>query len=75
MEVLLAKDIAPEAFDDSESYSDDENRVEDMVDDLEYDVFNLTAVNSHPFAAVNDESREEMIIDATARATRLLVKK
>jgi regulator of ribosome biosynthesis len=63
--------------DDDSNYEDDDDDGEDgedVVDDLEYDVYNLTALNTHPFIC-NDENREEAIKMATERATQLLVKR
>jgi hypothetical protein len=61
---LRAKDIAPAAYsDDSASGSSDDEgatNVEDVVDDLTYDIRNLTACNySGLLIPTNEQEREE----------------
>lgn len=70
---LHATDIIPDLYDESGS---DENDVdnEDHVNDLKYDVFNLLACDNHALRIEND-NLEEVLCDATQRATQLLVQK
>jgi hypothetical protein len=66
--VVSARDIIPTLYDDGSR--------EDLVDDLKYDVKNLTACNYHAMRSTDDEDeREEMILEAATRATQLLVKR
>jgi hypothetical protein len=67
--VVSARDILPSLY-------DDENGREDVVDDLKYDLRNLTACNYHEIRSTDDdEEREDMIFEAATRATQLLVKR
>lgn len=83
-EVVSARDILPNLYENSgnndEDYEVDENEdhEEDIVDDLTYDVYNLTACNYHPIAIQDDstnEQREDLFLDLTARSTQFLVKR
>lgn len=67
MATLSAEDIIPDLYNTDES-----NIVEDIVDDLEYDLFNLVAINKHPLPQ-SDDFNEAMKSEAR-RATQLLVK-
>ncbi len=68
---------------DEENYDETEqsvasanaDRKEDTVDDLNYDLYNLTAKNMHPLVWKNDNERESVILSATLRAARLLYAK
>jgi regulator of ribosome biosynthesis len=79
MSKVRAKDLVPEAFEsssDSDNESDDSGRLEDVVDDLTYDVRNLVACNYSGLLLPKDEDeREEFLVDATTRATQLLMKR
>jgi len=63
--------------------SDEENeevevvteRQEDVVDDLSYDLFNLTASCYHPLRWSSENDREETIRNAATRAAQLLFKR
>jgi len=75
---LKARDIAPAAYDDdSESGSSgDEGAkgVEDVVDDLTYDIRNLTACNySGLLIPVNEKEREEFLKQQAQRAAQLII--
>lgn len=48
---------------------------EDVVDDLNYDLFNLSAFSYHPLRWKNDSKRESVIIDESTRAVQLLYRK
>ena len=78
--MLRASEIAPEAYSDDEEseYAEGEgdSDVEDVVDDLTYDVYNLTATNSHTVRFFSDDTleRERVLFAATSRAAQLLVK-
>jgi hypothetical protein len=70
-EVLSAKDIIPNLYDDSVVESS-----EDVVDDLSYDVYNLAAFNYHTLRIpAGVEQRESTLLEATERATQLLIKR
>jgi regulator of ribosome biosynthesis len=77
--VIKAKDLIPDAYDEegSESDSDSESgRAEDIVDDLTYDVRNLTACNySGLLLPTDSDEREEFLVDQTTRAAQLLIKR
>lgn len=51
------------------------SRTEDVVDDLNYDGYNLTASSYHPLRWSSDSKREKVILEATSRAAQLLFKK
>lgn len=48
---------------------------EDVVDDLNYDLFNLSASSYHPLRWQNNSKRESVIIEETTRAVQLLYRK
>jgi hypothetical protein len=48
---------------------------EDVVDDLSYDLYNLSATNYHPIEWKKDSKRESNIMKATLRAAQLLYNK
>lgn len=89
--VISAKDLVPNLYDDDEvedeaddgqSDSSGIDRAsslhEDIVDDLTYDVRNLTACNYHPiFFDENghEESKEQVFIDIATRSTQLLLRR
>lgn len=75
---LRAKDIAPAAYsDDSASGSSDDEgaaRVEDVVDDLTYDIRNLTACNFSGLLIPTDEQeREEFLQQQAQRSAQLII--
>lgn len=80
--VISAKDLLPETFndgsDEEDQYSVDsegvENR-EDVVDDLEYDVYNLLACNYHAVRVLDNEDKEEVLKSQFTRSAQLLMKK
>ncbi|RYH31826.1 hypothetical protein EON65_01835 [archaeon] len=47
-------------------------RTEDIVDDLTYDLFNLTACSYHPLIWNSDEDKEQTILALANRASQLL---
>ena len=63
-EVVSAASIAPDAYDEYD---------EDIVDDLEYDVYNLVACDNHALNVT--DGIENSILAAATRATQLLVKR
>jgi hypothetical protein len=73
-----AEEIVPNLYNES---SDDEEDVvarsnkEDVVDDLTYDVYNLTACNYHPIRFEANVNKESVLKSASERATALLLKK
>jgi flagellar biosynthesis/type III secretory pathway M-ring protein FliF/YscJ len=74
-EVVSARDLVPEAYDEgSEEEEEVENR-EDIVDDLEYDLFNLSASNYHTVRLDKGTSLEELLVERTERAAQLIMKK
>ena len=48
---------------------------EDVVDDLNYDLFNLTASHYHPLVWKKVSKREEVLLEETQRAAQLLYNK
>ena len=50
-------------------------RTEDVVDDLNYDGYNLTASSYHPLRWTSDKKKDEVILEASTRAAQLLYKK
>mmetsp|Transcript_27878 Transcript_27878/g.28147 ORF Transcript_27878/g.28147 Transcript_27878/m.28147 type:complete len:348 (+) Transcript_27878:233-1276(+) len=70
---LTATDIIPNLYDSSALNSLDV--VEDKVDDLTYDIYNLVCCDYHTLRVPDDENCEATILQAAARATQLLVKK
>ena len=85
--VLRASEVAPNAYSDEEGSDiyndadvgemDRESDTEDLVDDLRYDVYNLTAVNSHAVRFPSEETlqKEQVLFVETHRATQLLINK
>lgn len=85
--VLRASEVTPHAYSDeegSDTYDDADtgkaDRVsepEDLVDDLRYDVYNLTAVNSHAIRFLSEDTlqKEQILFAETHRATQLLINK
>jgi hypothetical protein len=69
--------IASKYGESEEDFSDDEENepVEDVVDDLVYDAYNLVACNYHPLRFVDEDEREKVILEETDRAVSLLLKK
>lgn len=59
---------------DSEDEEGNENS-EDVVDDLEYDVYNLLASNYHAVRILPGENKEQVLQDNAQRAAQLLMKK
>lgn len=59
---------------DSEDEEGNENS-EDVVDDLEYDVYNLLASNYHAVRILAGENKEQVLQDNAQRAAQLLMKK
>jgi hypothetical protein len=87
---ISARDLVPNLYDDHEveeadddANSDSMDNVtssmhEDVVDDLTYDVFNLTACNYHPIVfdeQGNDAAKEQVFIDIATRSTQLLLRR
>ena len=74
--VVSATDILPTLYDNDEDLDGTRESHEDVVDDLNYDIYNLVAFNYHPVRIVgDDEEKEEAIMEAATRATQLLVKR
>ena len=65
-EVIHAEELVSDLY-------DNDNIVEDVVDDLNYDVFNLVARNYHSLP--ESENLEDMIRESVTRATQLLIKR
>jgi len=80
---LKARDVVPEAYEndagsgsDSDGSGSDDDRAEDVVDDLTYDVRNLTACSySGLLVPADKEEKEEFLADTTVRAAQLLLKR
>ena len=75
---VKAADLVPEAYDegsDSDAESEDsEQRQEDVVDDLKYDVRNMTAYNYSALLLPSKEHEKEAFIkDEATRATQLII--
>lgn len=74
--VVSATDILPTLYDDADDMEGTRESHEDVVDDLNYDIYNLVAFNYHPVKMPSDEEeREEAILEAATRATQLLIKR
>ena len=85
--VLRASKVSPHAYSDeegSDTYDDTdtgkldrESDTEDLVDDLRYDVYNLTAVNSHAIRFPSEDTlqKEQILFAETHRATQLIINK
>lgn len=78
---VSARDLLPGTFknesDEEETSSvDEENEnTEDVVDDLQYDVFNLLACNYHTIRILDEDDKEEVLQQQAQRAAQLLMKK
>lgn len=73
---VLATDILPSLYDNDEDLNGTRESHEDVMDDLNYDVYNLAAFNYHSVRITGEgEEREEALLDASIRATQLLVKR
>lgn len=73
---VLATDILPSLYDNEEDYDETRESHEDVVDDLNYDLYNLVAFNYHSVRLIgDDEEKEDTILEAATRATQLLVKR
>ena len=79
---VSAKDLLPKTFggesdeEDNSSMEYEENgNTEDIVDDLEYDVYNLLACNYHAIRVPEKEDKEEVFNAHFQRAAQLLMKK
>ena len=70
MSVAKATDIIPNLYED-----DDAINHEDIVDDLTYDVYNLTACNYHPLRILTDKQKERVLLDSSRRSCQLLIKR
>lgn len=66
-------DVDEEAV--SEQGEEDRNDHEDVVDDLNYDLFNLTASHYHPLVWKKDSKKEEVLLEETQRAAQYLYNK
>lgn len=73
--ISKATDLIPNLYDENEI--EEMSHAEDVVDDLTYDIFNLTACNYHPIRMVTTDSakRERILCEAARRATQLLVRR
>ena len=72
---VLATDILPSLYDNDDDMDTRESH-EDVVDDLNYDIYNLAAFNYHPIKIpAEEDEREEAILEAATRATQLLIKR
>ena len=61
-----------------ESDSADEEQIwpgEDLVDDLTYDVYNLTACNYHTIRLESKPNKEKQLLSLAQRSTQLLIKR
>lgn len=65
-----------ESDEEETSSVDEENEnSEDVVDDLQYDVFNLLACNYHTIRILDEDDKEEVLQQQAQRAAQLLMKK
>jgi regulator of ribosome biosynthesis len=67
--VVGAEDIV------NDLYDEDDSDQEDVVDDLNYDLFNLVARNYHSIPVSSGDDLESVLREHVTRATQLLVKK
>jgi len=67
--VVGAEDIV------NDLYDEDDSDQEDVVDDLNYELFNLVAKNYHSIPVSNGDNLENVLREHATRATQLLVKK
>lgn len=65
-EVLSAAELLPEL------YQTEEDRA---CDDLQYDLFNLSAADLHALPTAKGQAREDLLMEAAARTTQLLVRR
>jgi hypothetical protein len=73
---VLATDILSNLYDNDDDLKGNGESREDVVDDLNYDIFNLVAFNYHPVRFLgSEEDREDELLEAATRATQLLVKR
>jgi hypothetical protein len=79
---VSARDLLPKTFtgdsEEDEDFSGDEEEMEnreDVVDDLEYDVYNLLACNYHAVRVMDGEDKEEVLKNHFQRSAQLLMKK
>ena len=61
--------------DNDDNNDDGPENTEDVVDDLEYDVYNLVASNYHAIRFLDGEDKEKVIQDQAQRAAQLLMKR
>ena len=61
--------------DDEEEEDERRMNIEDDVDDLVYDVYNLAACNYHTLPSIDDDDKESMLKENATRATQLLINK
>lgn len=67
-----------EEGEESEGEGEEEHQQEnneDVVDDLTYDTFNLTASLYHPLRWNNSQQKEQVILEAATRAAQLLYRR
>ena len=69
--VVVAEDIVSDLYEDE---SEVEESHEDVVDDLNYDVFNLVSRNYHP-VQTGGSNFEDVLLENTTRSAQLLIKK
>lgn len=74
---VLASSIVPNlhAADDDSSEEEVDGPREDVVDDLSYDIYNLTACNYHAVRFGEGENKEDALLMTAQRATQLLIKR
>ena len=70
-----AEDIVSNLYDDEDSNGDIMESQEDVVDDLNYDVYNLVTRNYHNIQVNDVNNIEQVLLEHVTRATQLLVKK
>jgi hypothetical protein len=66
-----ARDIVANLYDDD--VEDMEESHEDVVDDLNYDVYNMVARNYHPILFDSNDDIEAVLQENFTRATQLLI--
>ena len=74
------EEVEEEEEDDSSSVMESDSgegneNTEDIVDDLEYDVFNLLACNHHAVRILDNEDKEQVLQSHFQRAAQLLMKR
>lgn len=78
---VSARDLLPGTFkndsdeEESSSMEEENENTEDVVDDLQYDVFNLLACNYHTIRILEEDDKEEVLQQQAQRAAQLLMKK